>query len=148
MIKIKTFNDVSKLQENSQISSSISKYIKELFYQLYNDLSYEEETINEFTLEELGYIVILQKENNIRDLREIGLNPETKGLLGSSPEYVELKTLEDSTQIYNIMVIYDNNYIMTFIVDRSMLDNEVDAWLKDQAVVAGYISEDEEICPF
>lgn len=47
----------------------------------------DEESLEDFSLERHGYLVVLDDEDNLKDLHEVGLNPEEGGLLGSWPEY-------------------------------------------------------------
>ncbi|BFH59470.1 hypothetical protein [Paenibacillus azoreducens] len=56
-------------------------------FQLRDEL--EDEIESEFCLGSHGYIVVLETGDNVRNLSNVGLNPEDGGILGSHPEYVE-----------------------------------------------------------
>lgn len=86
----------------------------------------------DFSLESHGYIVLLEAGDDVRNLQEVGLNPEDQGLLGTYPEWVELKELSDGNKIYQIAVLYNNEYMMLFYSYPNTLDKEVEQWLKKQ----------------
>lgn len=141
---IKTIHNIRELQKDNLLPQKYLKYIEKFFYQQYKVLA-DKETIENFSLEKYGYIVILESNDDVRDLRETGLNAQTGGLLGASPEYVELETLEDGTQIYKVAILYNNEYIMFFFSEVGQFDEEVESWLKEQVIVIEPISEDDEI---
>ncbi|MBT2761257.1 hypothetical protein [Paenibacillus sp. ISL-20] len=84
----------------------------------------EEEKID-FRLGRSGYIVVLEAGDNLRDLSNVGLEHESGGLLGSYPEYVETLDLGDCQKAYKVVLLYDNDYLMTFFTQAGAHDEEV-----------------------
>ena len=68
----------------SALLSHLTEYLEALRESLEPDTAMEQ-----FSLARHGYIVILEASDDVRDLREVGMRPEQKGLLGSWPEWVE-----------------------------------------------------------
>lgn len=105
--------------------------IEEYFKQLEEELG--DETGKEFRLDHNGYIVVLEAGDNVRDLGNVGLNHDEGGLLGSYPEYVEMIDLEQKLKAYKIVILYNNDYLMTFFTQSRVHDKEVEQWLRYQA---------------
>ncbi len=84
-----------------------------------------------------GYLVVVEKGDNLRDLSVVGLNPGDQGLLGTYPEFVDLIELPELT-IYRILILYNNDYAVTFFSQVGQFDDEIEEWLK------GHISSDKE----
>lgn len=133
------------------VSNSLPKpYIQRLvadFSMLQRALA-DGESLDEFSLQDHGYLVILENGDDVRDLSEVGLNPEDEGLLGSMPEYVETLSLGDNLQVYKIAVLYDNDYMMFFYSQVGIHDEEVEEWLREQAVPELKSSTDSSTVPF
>ncbi len=138
MIRIKTQADLETLSVRTETDASLHSllpYLRSFFQQLYDALSDGEEP-EHFTLERHGYFVILEKSDNLRDLHEVGLHPQDRGLLGSRPEYVE-RLLPDSVspgrdrEWYQVAVLYNDDYMMFFYLKGEDFDGEVRQWLTD-----------------
>ena len=132
MKTVKTLQDRRELKRQDSISKALFDHIEEYFFELVESLS-EGKDINEFSLEESGYMVILEKGDDVRNLEEVGLNPKDKGLLGTYPEWVEVKKLSDGSEIYQIGVLYNNDYMQLFYSYRGQFDKEVEEFLADEA---------------
>lgn len=130
MKTIKSIQDIYELRNANLFSESYLDYLQRFLEQLFEALS-DGESIEHFSLEEHGYFVILEEEDNLRDLRDVGLNPQDQGLLGSFPEYIEKEILADGLEIYKIAVLYDNDYMMFFFSVVGQHDFEFEEWLKD-----------------
>lgn len=131
MKTIKTSNDIQTLYYANVMDCHYLQHLKDYFHQLYLALQ-DNESEKEFSLKDRGYIVILEKGDNLRDLSEVGLNPEDHGLLGSYPEFVDLIELE-FFPIYKIGVLYNNDYMMTFFSEKGIHDPEIESWLQDES---------------
>lgn len=141
MIKIQTLNDMKVLQ--SQKGSSVPSlplltYLEDYFRQLYEALS-DGESLDEFSLEQHGYFVVLESDDNVRDLHEVGLNPKDKGLLECWPEYAERLKFDDGSEWVQLAILYDNDCMMLFFLQAKDFDKEVQAWISDQM---------EEVIPY
>ncbi|WP_218642158.1 hypothetical protein [Paenibacillus odorifer] len=88
-----------------------------------------------FVLDRYGYIVILEVGDNLYDLECVGLNRKDCGLLGSMPEYVETLQLGDIT-VYKIVVMYTNDFIITFFTQKGIHAEEIEQWLNEQANIS------------
>lgn len=131
MRPIKTKQDIVILRRTEILPSALLSQIEGYFNQLRVELEDEEES--EFHLGRKGYIVVLESGDNVRDLGNVGLSRERGGLLGGCPEYVELLDVGGGLHAYKVVVLYDNDYLMTFFTQTGAHDEEVEQWLKDQA---------------
>ncbi|RNB62022.1 hypothetical protein EDM57_00245 [Brevibacillus gelatini] len=131
MRTIKTLADVRCLQEAKVFSPSFLSYLEEEFLGLKEAFDFD--GLDEaFTLDTYGYMVVLEKGDNLRDLSVVGLNREDGGLLGSLPEFVE-KVERNGECWYKVVVIYTNEYGMAFYVPAEAIsdDNEIQNWLEE-----------------
>jgi hypothetical protein len=87
MKKIKTLKDIKRITEEG-IDKEIIKEIGLTFFEAWQNLSNDNEELMEFSLENHGYIVLIEEDDNIRDFEEVGLNKEDEGLLGVVPEWI------------------------------------------------------------
>lgn len=131
MRTIKTEQDLKTLEEADALPESLLKYFQNEFQMFREALSALVDQT--FDLYEHGYIVLLEPGDNVRDLREVGLNWVDRGLLGSLPEYVHRMKLEDGTEVYRIGILYDNDFMMLFYSIVGSHDDEVEAWLEMKA---------------
>ena len=130
---IKTKQDIAILRRAEVLPEAILAHVKDYVNQLSVEL--EDEAENQFRLGKNGYIVLLEAGDNVRDLSNVGLSHERNRLLGSCPEYVETLDLGYCQKAYKMAVLYDNDYLMTFFTIASAHDEEVEQWLKDQALM-------------
>ncbi|TXK75425.1 hypothetical protein [Paenibacillus sp. N3.4] len=130
MRTINTRQDVEDLRRDGTAPTALTKHISEFFQQLEAELADEEE--DTFRLDQHGPIVLLEAGDNLYDLECVGLSRENCGLLGSMPEYVETLQLDNMT-VYKIVVMYTNDFIMTFFTQQGIHDKEIEQWLIEQA---------------
>ncbi|MGI6558066.1 MAG: hypothetical protein ACOX20_03615 [Limnochordia bacterium] len=131
MRTIKTENDIHALKKAAVLTPSLLDFLEvelQKLIEAFGDLEIE----RPLDLMEYGYIVLLEPGDNVRDLREVGLDWVDQGLLGSLPEFVERERLSDGTEIYRIGVLYDNDYMMIFLSLAGSHDAEVEAWLAEE----------------
>ncbi len=131
MYTIKTLDDISALSERNTTPKSFIDHLETYFLQLRENLTEDEQEV-EFSLVPYGYIAILEPEDDVRDLSSIGLNPQDDGLLGSCPEFVNTIQLEDIT-LYQIGVLYDNEYMMILYSKVGQFDPLTEDFLKEYA---------------
>jgi len=149
---IKTFEDVELLENTEVLNEEYLQWIKNYFLQLF-DLLGRGETLDQFRMDwPDGFIAVLEKGENLRDLSLLGLNPEDNGILGCSLEYVEEYKL-DSISFYRIGLLLDNECMMTFFSEVGAHDDEIEEYLAEEAVDVDdfdemvELPEDEEL-PF
>jgi hypothetical protein len=131
MRAIKTMADVRCLQEAQVFSPSFLSYLEEEFLGLKEAFDFD--GLDEaFTLDTYGYMVVLEKGDNLRDLSVVGLSREEGGLLSSLPEFVE-KVERNGECWYKVVVIYTNEYGMAFYVPAVAIldDTEIQNWLEE-----------------
>ncbi|EJL46604.1 hypothetical protein NDK47_25225 [Brevibacillus ruminantium] len=132
MRTIKTIQDVRLLREARVFSDAFAAYLEEEFLALKEAFDFDglEE---EFTLDMHGYMVVLEKGDNLRDLSVVGLDRNQNGLLGCLPEFVE-KVERNGEHWYKVVVIYTNEYGMSFLLPLESVadDEQAIAWLEDQ----------------
>ncbi len=84
---------------------------------------------NTYRLEDTGHVVLLEAGDNVRDLKEIGLNHQEQGILGCIPEWFETMTL-DGVEYYRFLVLYNDSFGgVVFFSAVGAFDHEVEAWL-------------------
>ena len=149
---IKTFEDVELLENTEVMNEEYLQWIKKYFLQLF-DLLGRGEILDQFRMDwPEGFVAVLEKGDNLRDLSLLGLNSEDDGILGCSLEYVEEYKLESIT-FYRIGVLYDNQCFMTYFSAVGVHDEEINDYLAEEAVDVNNFDEmvekpeDEEL-PF
>jgi hypothetical protein len=130
---IKTYEDVELLENTEVLNEEYLQWIKNYFLQLF-DLLGRGETLDQFRMDwPEGFIAVLEKGDNLRDLSLLGLNPEADGILGCSLEFVEEYKL-DSITFYRIGLLLDNECMMTFFSVVGAHDEEIEDYLAEEAV--------------
>jgi hypothetical protein len=130
---IKSYEDVELLENTEVLNAEYLQWIKNYFLQLFEALGRNGETLDQFRLGWLdGFVIVLEKADNLRDLSMLGLNPENDGLLGCSLEYVEEYKLE-SISFYRIGLLLDNECMMTFFSEVGIHDDEIEDYLAEEA---------------
>ncbi|CFJ36822.1 hypothetical protein [Brevibacillus sp. AY1] len=130
MRTIKTIQDVRLIQSAQVFSDTFTSFLEEEFLGLKEAFDFD--GLDEaFTLDLYGYMVVLEQGDNIRDLSVVGLDRETGGLLGSLPEFVDKVERHEETW-YKVVVIYTNEYAMSFIVPENVVadDEELKTFLE------------------
>lgn len=135
MIKVKTQNDIENLEKNRLLPISYTKDIQTRFEDAYENLKEEGQTIDQFDLEEQGEIIILQKGDDVRNLEEIGLDPDEGGLLGCYPEWVERLQLGD-IEVYYLCIVNNNSNAVIIYSEVGIHDEEVERWLADESGIS------------
>ncbi|MED1876667.1 hypothetical protein [Brevibacillus borstelensis] len=133
MRTIKTLADLRCLRQAKALPDGFLTYLEEEFNQLKEAFDFDGSD-EAFTLDLYGYMVVLEKGDNLRDLSVVGLRREEGGLLGSLPEFVE-KVERNGEYWYKVVVIYTNEYGMAFYVPAEAIadDEQVASWLEEQA---------------
>ncbi|MGQ4680711.1 hypothetical protein [Paenibacillus polymyxa] len=128
---IQTQQDMDSLHV-SPLSPALFGHIQEYFTQLRD--SFHDKDDPYFSLQPYGPIIILEAGDNLHDLNLVGLRREDDGFFGSCPEYVELYDL-GNIQIYKIVVMNTNDYIITLFTQVGIHHKEAEQWLREQAEV-------------
>jgi len=130
MIMVKKLTDLGKLKESEH--AHIFGYIRKLFLHLHRCLE-PQQPVHLFDLEEHGYIVFLEKGDDIQNLSEIGLSPKNKGLLGVVPEAVTAKKLKDGKVLYQAEILCNNEFMLYVLFFPKDFDRELQEWIKTYA---------------
>ena len=123
---IKNRDDVRLLTQAKAISPTFAKHLAKFFDDLQADLEYM--SPNTYRLEDTGHVVLREAGDNVRDLREMGLNHQEQGILGCIPEWFETMTL-DGVEYYRFLVLYNDSFGVVFFSAVGAFDHEVEAWL-------------------
>lgn len=124
---IKNQRDVSRYQRCKVLGQEFAEHVKAYLRYLQDELDAIEP--GEYSVEDTGFIVVLEAGDDVRDLSNVGLNPEDQGLLGTTPEWIEKVEL-DGTEYYRFLVIYTDSFAVTFYSAVGNHDGEVEAWLE------------------
>lgn len=125
---IKTLRNIRCLGAAGALDTAYLNLIDGFFRQLSESLG-DGQPADEFSLDQHGYFVVLERGDDVRDLSTVGL---TRGLLESGPEFVEVADLGHMA-VYKVAVLYNNEYMMFFFSAVGQFDPETEAWLKEQA---------------
>lgn len=145
---IKSEEDIYLLRKYNVLEKGYLKQIEEYFRQLFKALS-RGESYEDFRMGwPEGFLVILEKGDNLKDLETVGLNYVDDGLLGAMPEFVEEINLKDF-KIYKINVLLDNECMMTYFTKKGIHDKGIESWLLEQAEInKNYGHNPDEELPF
>lgn len=132
MIQINTLKDI-------ELSKDLSKDFKEhlIGYIIELNKNIDNETPkDEFSLEEYGPIIILEPErDDCRNLSDVGLNEEEEGILGVTPEYMNVVDLNKNEGYFQFLVLCNNEYGNVFYFPKHFKgDTEITDFLKSYVV--------------
>jgi len=127
MIMVKKLTDLGKLKESEH--AHIFAYIQKLFLHLHKCLE-PQQPVHLFDLSELGYIVVLESGDDIRNLKEIGLSPEENGLLGVVPEAVTAIKMKDGKMVFQAELLFNNEFMLYLLFFVEDYDKEIQEWIK------------------
>ena len=123
---IKNQDDVRLMAQAKAIRPQFAEHLIQFFDELQADL--EDMSPNTYRLEDTGHVVLLEAGDNVRDLREMGLNHQDEGILGCIPEWFETMTL-DGVEYYRFLILYNDSFGVVFFSAVGAFDHEVEAWL-------------------
>lgn len=132
MIKIKTQADLKQLECCSEISPNYYQLVEQYFYQLIEALCPPESDPNQYNLENDGYIVVLDSQDDPHNLLQVGLPDGLCSFPG--PEWSEFHELSDGTNVYQIAFLMDNDYVMIYYMDNRLWQDDpvIQQFLQDQ----------------
>ncbi|GBF34413.1 hypothetical protein DCCM_3526 [Desulfocucumis palustris] len=131
---IKTMEDISLLRQAGALSPVLPDETEHQLTTVYENVN-EGASIEEFSLRDIGPIVVLEPGDNVRDLEEIGLNSEDGGPLGAASEWVELME-RDGQKFYSLVIVLNNEYAINIYCPPDAADDEALQWLEEQAGTA------------
>ena len=123
---IKNQDDVRLMAQAKAIRPQFAEHWIQFFDELQADL--EDMSPNTYRLEDTGHVVLLEAGDNVRDLKEIGLNHQDQGILDCIPEWFETMTL-DEVEYYRFLVLYNDSFGVVFFSAVGAFDHEVEEWL-------------------
>ena len=123
---VKELEDIALLQEGQSIGPELANHIHQFYNRLIDDLA---EMGEGYDYRDCGYVVVLEKGDNVRDLSVVGLNKEDSGLIGSIAEWVDKLHL-DGKGYYSGLVLHNDNFGVVFYTEIGCFDGEVDAWFE------------------
>ena len=126
---MKNQDDVGLMLKAEAITPGFAKHLTKFFDELQADL--EELSPNTYSLEETGYVVLLEAGDNVRDLSEIGLNHKEQGILSCIPEWFETINL-DEVEYYRFLVLYNDSSGVIFYSAVGAFDAEVEKWMRSK----------------
>lgn len=131
MRTIKTYADLQCLRKANVFSGPYMAYLENEFRQLKEAFDFDGAD-EAFTLDLFGFMVVLEKGDNLFDLSAVGLDRKRGGLLGCMPEYVE-KIECDGQVWYKVVVVITNEYAMAYYLDAKDLEGQetVILWLEE-----------------
>lgn len=128
---IKTLNDIELLKEAATLSNEILLEIEAHFRTIYKNIGEPGGMdINDFSLQNCGIIVYLEAGDNVKDLQEIGLNPQDGGLLGATPEWIDEQAMENGTLV-TACILFNNEYCISALFLSDAFSEEVQNWISD-----------------
>lgn len=131
MLVINVLEDIKRLKNKFIISEGYIEVIESKFQEYYNQLSDEDTSIEEFSLEEHGEIIIFEEGDENINLLSLGIVSSEGVLTDSYPEGVEL-IKENNLEIYNLGYVRTNENCVTILIEKGITDNKTEEWLKNQ----------------
>lgn len=127
---IMTLRDIEVLEEARATEPEYTEYVREYFLAVCRNLG-KGSNSEAYRLDEEGFIVMLEKGDNLRDLSAVGLNPG-EGLPGATPEWVE-EVIIGARKVYLIQILYNNECLTTFFLPEDAIrgDHEIESWLEN-----------------
>jgi len=125
MIEIRKFKDIAKIQDNQQ---ALRGYVNKLFLKLHRALE-PAMPVQKFDLSDDGYIVILEKGDNIRELSKIGL-AEKNGLLDAIPEMLTAKKMKNGKVVYQAEILCNNEFLLYILFEDNFSD-QLEEWIQN-----------------
>ena len=132
MIHIKTLKDLELLKKSSS-SKNLLEYMTKYFQSLHKNLG-EDIPLHNFDLEEHGWIVVIESSDDENDLTEIGLDEDNGGLITATFEYVNVITLPDGSEYYNMLVLANNEFGYPIFIAKSACSKELNDCLMEYVV--------------
>lgn len=132
MIVINVLEDIKKLKNRFIISEGYIEVIESKFQELYKRLSDENTPIEEFSLQEHGEIIIFEKEDEKKNLLNLGILPQNGKLIDTYPDGAQL-IKENGLEIYDLLFVRTNENCINILVQKGVTDNKTEKWLKNQA---------------
>src|SRR5690554_3733862 len=111
MLVIKNQRDVSRYQRREVLGPQFAAHLKGYLGYLQEELSVIDP--GEYSVEDTGFIVVLEAGDDVRDLSTVGLNPEDQGLIGVIPEWFETVNLDGLT-FCRFLVLYNDSFGVVF----------------------------------
>ncbi len=134
MVIIKTKTDLKQLETCPAISAAYYNFVELYFLQLVDALCPLDADPEKYSLENDGYIVVLECTDDPHNLQNVGL---PLGLAESfpGPEWSELHELSDGTKIVQIAYMMANDYMMFYYFDDRLWrdDQVIQQFLREQA---------------
>lgn len=122
MIELINQQDLDNYKNRDDYPVAFADYLQARFNELKSCLEeYSDCNEKEFSLRDFGHLVVLQEADNLYDLKDVGLNPEEKGLFGSIPEVVDEIVMPDYS-VYQISIVYNNSYMMIFYLEKGKFE--------------------------
>lgn len=120
MKKIKTLWDLYLLRDKNILTHAQNIYLIKSFVELYQALDCQND-IRDFSLEDHGYFVILEKEDDTF----------LRSILVEGFEYIETEILEDKSQIFKIAVMQDNDHMMFYFSEVGQFSDIIEKELEE-----------------
>lgn len=117
MIEVFDRDSLARWLMHCNYAFDFRKYVESRYFELERELlDIEDFASNQpFSLKEYGYLVILEKKDNLRDLNEIGLNSQDSGIFGAIAETTERFRIDGLFYI-ELCIIYNNSFMMIFLL--------------------------------
>jgi hypothetical protein len=126
---IKSYNDIKDL-----VGSGCDRKLAELLCDRMSAVqSAYRQAGASWDADEFGYFCLLELGDDVMDMREVGLNPEDRGLVGAIKEIV---FWHPEARCWEAVVLYGGDFGMTyFCPDEPWLDPELRAVLASEAAL-------------
>lgn len=128
---IKTMRDIELLKKAAIVDNQILYEIEKDFRNIYYNVDVGV-ILEEFSLVEIGLILLLEPGDNVSDLEEIGLDPEENGLLGAIPEFIDEQKLANCT-LMTACILCNNEYALNIFFEKGKFGDKVEKWIVENS---------------
>jgi len=103
---IKTLNDIQLLRKAQALDDGLLGELERKLREAHTNIK-DGNTIEKFSLRQYGPLVVLEPGDNLADLEELGFNSEDGGLVGTTPEWVDLLDIAGN-RYYDLVIVMNN----------------------------------------
>ena len=129
---LRSMEDIEILSDARALPVACLSFLRGEILMLHGALGYGE-GIAEFKLTaDDGFMVFLERSDNLGDLEHLGIARGGGGLLDSCPEFVERVSLDGLT-LYRVGILANNQCMLMLFLLEGDHDEEIGSWLLERA---------------
>lgn len=129
MLKVNTLEDIRRIGSENLLPKPYVEELERYFKEVVESIT-GEKIWSTYNIEGEGSILILQKDDDIYDYKELGLTREYGGIFGATPEFADIIEIE-GMKLFRIVVVCDNSCAVVIFAEAGQLGEEFDEWIME-----------------